>query len=184
MTASAEAKDLKNLPSPALKSFVSGRTFDAKISGYGWGDEDDASSLSLDFTVVEPLTYAADEIESLSKGDLITAGYEVYTVDSVETEDGKVKITPEEMWLTPLVLTANEDGEYTAENEEGVLKGDSFSFQGSLSSELVYVNTEGEQLTALELLKDLTEERIDTDSSVIEITFDEDGCVVEVNFGS
>ena len=184
MTASAETKDLKSLPSPTLKSFVSGKTFDARITGYGWGEEDDVSSLGLDFTIVEPLTYAADEIETLSKGDLISAGYEVYTVGSVKTEDDQVKVTPKEPWLTPLVFTVNEDGVYIAENEEGVLRGDSFTFQGSLSSELVYVNAEGEKLTASELLRDLTKEALDTESAVVKITFDEDGCVAEVNFSS
>ncbi len=179
VTASA---DVRSLPSKTLASLVAGKTFEGKISGYGWGEEDDPSSLSIDFTVIEPLIYEAAEIDSLSAGDVIIAGYESYTVSSVEQAENAVVVNPEEEWLTPVTFTAGEDGNYIAGNDEGVIKYDSFSFSGKLGVDLVYVNAEGEQLTAAELLKDFTGEVIDTDNSVPKITFDENGYIVELDF--
>ena len=175
--------DVRSLPSPALVSVTAGKTFDGKIYGYGWGEEDDPSSLSLEFTVIEPIIYDAAEINSLSAGDVIIAGYDSYTVASVKQEEGTVVVTPEEEWYTPVIFRAGDDGTYVAENEEGVITSDSFSFSGKLAPELVYVNTEGEQLTAAELLKDISGGAIDTDSSVVKITFDENGYIVELDFG-
>ena len=131
---------------------------------------------------MEPLTFAADEIEALSAGDAVNAGFELYTVASVEDADGSIKVTPEEEWLTPITFTKNDDGVYMLENEEGIMREDSFSFPGRLGSELVYVNSDGEQLTAAELLKGLVDGTIDTDFSIPKITFDEEGYIVELNF--
>lgn len=179
--ASADMSVVRGMPSPALVSAFAGKTFDARITGYGWGEEDDASSLNLDFTIVEPLTYSAAEIEALEAGDNIIAGYEVYTVSAVEKEEGAIKVTPEEEWMAPLTFTANDAGAYTAENEEGVLRADTFSFPACLGEDLVYVNAEGEQLTAADLLKGFVDGSFDPDSCIPKITFDENGYVVELN---
>lgn len=179
---SAETKQVKGLPSPSLSAFVSGKTFDSRINGYGWGEEDDAASLSLDFVILEPMTFAAADIEALAAGDTVSIGYEVYTAASVQNEANAVILTPEEEWLTPVTFTAGEDGVYTAENEEGALKTESFSFPAHLAAELVYVNAAGEQQTASELLHDLAEGSLDTDGSVPKITFDENGFISEINF--
>ena len=176
--------DVKSLPSPTLTSIVAGKVFDGKIAGYGWGEEDDPTSLSLDFTVVEPTLFAAAEIEALTEGDTIIAGYESYTVGAVEKEEGKIVITPKEDWLTPLTFTVNEDGTYAAAAGEEILQSDSFSFPGKLRPDLVYVNAKGESLSAAELLKDLSAEAIETYSEVASITFDEDGYVVELDFSA
>jgi len=180
VTASA---DVKSLPSGTLVSVVAGKTFDGKVSGYGWGEEDDPSSLNMDFTVVEPIHYKAAEIESLKAGDVIIAGFDAYTVASVQTDGSSVVVKPEEEWLTPVTFSAADDGTYTAENEEGMLKSDSFSFSGNLDPALVYVNTEGEELTEAELLRDISDEKIDTYSTAVKITFDENGFVVKLDFG-
>ena len=182
LTASADTNTLRGLPSPALKALVANQTFSARIAGYGWGEEDDVSAISLDFTVVEPIVFAADEVEALAVGDSIIAGFEVYTVKSVEEAEEGIVMTPEEEWLTPVTFQPYENGGYTAEDENGVLNADSFSFPGRLGSELEYVNAEGEQLTAAELLKDLVEGSLDTDSSVPKITFDEEGYIVKLDF--
>ena len=181
-TVSAQTNEVRALPSPALTAFVSGKTFDSKINGYGWGEEDDVSSLSLDFIIMEPVTFAAGDIEGLEEGDTVTIGYEFYTVASVEKGENSVVMTPEEEWLTPVTFTANEAGSYTAENEEGVLKTESFSFPSRLADGLVYVNADGEQLTAADLLRELAEGSLDTDSSMPGITFDESGFITEINF--
>ena len=173
--------DVKSMPSPTLVSAVAGKTFEGKISGYGWGQEDDPASLSIDFTVVEPIIYEAAEIESLTAGDMIIAGYESYTVSSVEQDGKSIIVTPAEEWFTPITFTACDDGTYSAENEEGVLKSDSFSFAGRLRPDLVYVNGKGEQLTAAELLKDISGEVFDTYSTFVKITFDENGYIVELD---
>ena len=179
---SAQTNDVRSLPSPALTAFVSGKTFDSKINGYGWGEEDDVSSLSLEFIIMEPVTFAAEDIEGLAKGDTVTIGYDFYTVADVRKEGESVIMTPEDEWLTPVTFTPQEDGVYTAENEEGVLKTDSFSFPSHLASELVYVNAGGEELTAAELLHDLADGSLDTDGSRPEITFDENGYIIKADF--
>ena len=180
--AHADEAVLHALPSASLKTFLAGKTFEARFAGYGWGEDDDVSSLSLDFTIVEPLTYAAEEIEALTEGDSIVAGYEWYTVASVEEADGAITVVPEEEWLTPITFTAAEDGSYAAETEDGALTGDSFSFPATLSDELVYVNAEGEELTAAELLQGLVEGSVDTDTSTVILTFDENAAVAEIDF--
>ena len=174
--------EVKCLPSQALKSLVAGKSFDGKISGYGWGEEDDPSSLSLDFTVLEPILFDADEIESLEAGDEIIIGYEVYTVDTAKAEGSNFVVTPKEEWLTPITFKADGDDIYGAENAEGTIKIDSFSFPGKLAADLVYINKEGNSLSAAELLKDLSEEAVDTFSDFPKITFDEDAYIVELNF--
>lgn len=176
--------EVKSLQSPTLTSLVAGKTFDGKIVGYGWGEEDDPTSLSLDFTVVEPTLFDAAEVESLVDGDSIIAGYEIYTVKSAEVVDDKgvIIITPKEEWLTPLTFTVQEDGTCIAENGEGLLRTDCFSFPGKVSADLVYINAEGESLSAAELMKDLSEEKIETYSDIANITFDENGYIVELDF--
>lgn len=180
----AAAADMKCLPSPSLTALVAGNTFDGRLTGYGWGEEDDPSSLSLDFTIVETCTFAADEVEALAAGDIINAGFNVYTVGSVEAENGSIKVIPEEEWLTPMTFTLGDEGVYTAETEEGIVRADIFSFAGNLRADLVYINAEGESLTKAKLLKDIVDGTLDVDNSVPQITFDENGFVIELNFSN
>ena len=179
VTASA---NVTSLPSKTLVSLTAGKTFDAKIAGYGWGEEDDPSSLSIDFTVIEPTSYAAADIESLAADDQIISGYESYTISSVKQDGSSIIVAPKEVWLTPLTFTPADDGSYTAETEDGMVMSDSFTFPGKLSPDLVYVNAEGEELTAAELLRDMSADSIDTSASTTKITFDENGLVTEINF--
>ena len=180
--APGSGKMVRSMPSPVLASMLAGKTFDARVTGYGWGD--DVDSISLDFTVTEPLTFSAEEIESLETGDIIDLGMDSCTVASVGNEGGTIKVVPEEDWLSPVTFTANENGGYTAEDENGMMTTDSFSFPSRLGADLVYVDAEGQSLTAEGLLDDLEESVLDVDEATPKITFDEAGYIVELNFSS
>ena len=64
----------------------------------------------------------------------------------------------------------------------GAIPSFSFSFPGKVSADLVYINAEGESLSAAELMKDLSEEKIETYSDIANITFDQNGYIVELDF--
>lgn len=173
-------KVIQSMPSPGIASLIAGKTLDVRLTGYGWGETVD--SLSLDFTVTEPAIFPASDIEDIKEGEVISTGMEGYTVTSVEKTEDAVTVVPEEEWLTPITLTQNDDGNYQAENEEGVLMIDSFSFSARISADLAYINTEGDTLTAEELMQDLSEGMLDTDSIQPKAAFDEQGYLVELNF--
>ena len=178
----AEEKTVRTLPAASLKPVIAGKTISARVAGYGWGEEDDVSSLNLDLTITDQASIAASDAESLAEGDELIIGYDVYTVKSVEQTDDGITVTPDDEWYSPVTLVKSDDGSYLAENEDGPLLVDSFSFQPQIAQEVAYINEAGEELAKEDLLKDLVDEALDTYSIVPVVTFDEDGYLTGIDF--
>ena len=178
--ASGENQMISSLmPQPVL-DLIGGKTFQARVSGYGWGES--AETLKFDITACEPMLFSAEAVESLKPGDSIDAGMDIYTVKTIQDKDDSMEITPEEMWLTLVVFRINEDGNYTAEDGNGILTVDSFSFSCRVRPDLVYINEEGDSLTAQDLMDALSEGAIDTSAEEPQMTFDEEGYLTQMDF--
>ncbi|HCI74562.1 MAG TPA: hypothetical protein DHV42_08520 [Lachnospiraceae bacterium] len=178
--AAAEEHVIHSLVPQSVIDLIGGKTFQARLSGYGWGDSPE--TLKFDFTVREPMLFSADAIESLKPGDSIDAGMDVYTVKTVDSSEDSTKIIPEEVWLTPVVFTMNEEGTYTAEDGNGPLTVDSFSFSCRIKPDLVFVDAQGDTLTAQDLMDALSEDTVDTDTTTPQVTFDEEGDLTTIDF--
>jgi hypothetical protein len=59
---------------------------------------------------------------------------------------------------------------------------DSFSFSCRVRPDLVYINEEGDSLTAQDLMDALSEDAIDTSVEKPQMTFDEEGYLTQMDF--
>ena len=172
------ARFIPDLPSETLVALLSGKTVEAENKGYGFGD--DINTATLDFTIVEPVTYKAEDIESLEAGNVLLTTNESYTVKSTEEKDGVITVTPDEEWLEPLTLTKTEKGTYIAETPEGPLTSDGISFTCRLNAAFEFVSSEGETMGGEELMNGLSEGTISLDFITLKLTFDENAVLTKV----
>ncbi len=180
LSAAAAAQTAEPAPSELLKKIVAGQTFTARLTGYGWGGE---GAIELTWLLCEREKYPAEEIESLQAGDQILAGgtgYPVYTVTADEWGFFINEGNPQD--AEALILTKNDDGDYTATNDT-----DNPFWQGTVTVEvkadpetpyLDWSDPEADQpveLTLKDMFERVVNDEIFLDENNTEITFDDDG---------
>ncbi len=164
-------------PSALLIQTAAGKTFSARLTGYGWAGNEDSYSFSFRFC--EPALFSADKIEALEKGDQIDIGYDTYAVAKLPRSDDVITVTPKSPWQSPIILRKTEDGTgYTAETENGPLMLEALSIDCGASPEFVYRGAAGETLTAKDLMEKLWSEAFSLSDEMLKVSFDGAGALI------
>lgn len=184
--AAACAKDVNPLPSETLKGLLAGKTFNARVSGYGFAEDENGNGYTdvwLSFTICERDRYTAEDIQSLEVGDKLILGIRSpYDVLDITTDEyNYVTLNDKTEWYENLVLYPEEDGTYVSANAtENPYWHDILSFEIEADDSMIFrdfSDPEAEEPTDRTLndfLKMVSEE-VSFNEDNTEITFDENG---------
>lgn len=161
-----------------LKDVVAGKSFSARLVGYG---HDDEGHFSFAWTLCEPERYPAEQIEALKKGDILVAGGTYYTVASI-TADEEGYIVHDDSF-GDLILYREEDGSYTAvDDTEHVSWTGTVTVDVSATAQTIFRDASNPDLdvepvdgTPEDLIRRIDSEEIWLSEDNTVITFDENG---------
>ena len=174
----ASGKTVQPVMPEAFRALVAGKTFTARLMGYGWGDDPDSAVLT--WQISEREAYPAEEIESLQPGDTIVAGGERIPVASVRWDEWGCVVSDAAEWSV-LNLSKRDDGLYVATTDtDNPFWRPVFTIEVPADASLRYLDWSGDteepvELTVRELKARLAGDEIFLDENNTEITFDEDG---------
>ena len=181
LSVTASAQTAEPVPSELLKRMVAGETFTARLMGCNWSS--DGNEITLAWLLCEREVYPAEVVEALQPGDQIVAGGVSYPVYSVSADEWGFFINEgNQQDANVLILTKNDNGDYTATNETdnpfwlGVV-----TVEVKAAPQLLYLDwsdPEAEQPVALtleDMINRVNSGEIFLDENNTEITFDAEG---------
>ena len=181
LTASAYAQTVEPVMPETLKSLVAGKTLLAIMEGYS--SDAEMEHATLFFQICEQEHYRREEVEALAAGDVILVGGEAFAIREAERNEYGYVLTGE--WYT-IFLYENDEGMYYAVTDtEHRFYKKAFAIEAPAQSDLRFRDWSDPEADApLELtLKDLltryANEDIHSMPDNTEITFDEEGRLVE-----
>ena len=181
----ASAETVRSLPSGDLASFVAGRTFTVRASGFATSEGADHATLS--FTICERERFDAAAVEALKTGDEVeTADGQVFQVTSIRADEFGFYLNEDNPYESQLIFTRQEDGSYTLTNENDYpFWRETFSFDVPADAGLVYLDwsdPEAEEPVRRTLADYIADYQDDTlfDANNTQITFDESGRLTQL----
>ena len=181
----ASAETVTSLPSADLASFLAGRTFTVRASGFAMMEGADHATLS--FTVCEREIFDAASVEALAPGDEIEAADgQIFQVTSVRADEYGLILNENDPYERHLIFTREEDGRYSlTDDTDYPFWRTTFSFDVPADADLVYLDwsdPEAEapvQRTLLDYIEDYQNDTL-FDENNTQITFDGDGRLTQL----
>ena len=187
LCAAACAQTVEPVVPEALRTLLAGKTFKARMDGYGWGTED-MSDAKIVWQICERETYPAEAVEALKEGDTLVVGGDRFVIKTIEQQDWGYDLTSVDGWYD-LTLTKNEDGRYWAITDtENSFYTNLFQVEVPVPEDMQFLDQsdpEAEEptvLTVKDLLERAMNEELHLDETNTTITFDEEGRLMSVHY--
>ena len=187
---SASAQNIAPRQEGIVRELVSGKTFYAKVSGYGWYGEGEDTRYNLTLTLCERVSFDAAAVEALQPGDTVEINHDVYTLKTVKADEYGVTAQSVNPYDDELCFYKSEDGNYIVANEHDYpYWRETVTFEIEADKGLIFRDWSDPEAddptdrTIADLMFELSESNRLFDANNTKVTFDENGRLILFELG-